>query len=85
MLASVGPPEPDVAPEEGSVPSLEDRGEIIAAVAEQTGVDPDLIVSLLALEPNHRNLHAWGARPSLRRDIDRLIEVALKKVPDAGS
>lgn len=45
----------------------------IDGVAASTGVDAALIVELLALESRHQNLHGWGARPQLRREIAEII------------
>lgn len=53
-----------------------ERDEIIRSVAGQQGVDADLILRLLALEAEHSNLHAYGARSKLRRAAEALIDDA---------
>ncbi len=49
---------------------------VVEQVASTTGVNADLIVELLNLEFRHQNLHGWGARPALRRDIAAIIDRA---------
>lgn len=49
---------------------------VVEQVATATGVSADLIVELLNLEFRHQNLHGWGARPALRRDIAAIIDRA---------
>jgi hypothetical protein len=46
----------------------------IELVSSQNGVSAETLRQLLALEESHRNLHTWGARPALRREIDAIIE-----------
>jgi hypothetical protein len=48
--------------------------DVIADVCATNQVDPELLLKLVELEPLHRNLHAYGARPKLRREIETLIE-----------
>ncbi len=49
----------------------------IEQVAGATGVPVDVIVDLLNLEYRHQNLHGWGARPQLRRDMAEIVNRAL--------
>ncbi|PZW40409.1 hypothetical protein C8P66_12448 [Humitalea rosea] len=51
--------------------------DVVEDVARKTGVSADLIVDLLNLERRHQNLHGWGARPALRRDISAILDRAL--------
>ena len=55
---------------------LTDRERIVEEVCGETGVDPALVLSLLALEDGHRNLHGYGARPRLRRAAEKIIDDA---------
>ncbi|NGP16528.1 hypothetical protein [Devosia aurantiaca] len=57
----------------------EGRAAIVAEVCAQEGVDPSFIEALLDLETEHGDLLAWGARPHLRRDVSRIVDLALKK------
>jgi hypothetical protein len=57
---------------------VKDHRELIVKVARVNGVAPELVEELLALEPQHANLHAWGARPALRRCLAEIIDNALK-------
>lgn len=50
---------------------------IIAEVASANGVGADLLSNLLALEKEFDNLHAWGARPALRRRMAELIDESI--------
>ena len=51
---------------------------LIDRVAAENGVSSDLVMSLLNLEATHANLHGWGARPALRREITQIIDAHLK-------
>lgn len=63
---------------------FEDHSDLIRRIAEDNAVPVDLIRKILELEPEFRNLHAWGARPALRRALAALIDDALPSgVPDA--
>ena len=63
---------------------FEDHSDLIRRIAEDNAVPVDLIRKILELEPKFRNLHAWGARPTLRRALAALVEDALPSgVPDA--
>lgn len=46
----------------------------IELVSSRNGVSALTLRRLLALEDDHRNLHSWGARPALRRDIEAIVE-----------
>lgn len=59
-----------------SMTRLTDRERIVREVCDDTGVDPALVLDLLALEDGHRNLHGYGARPKLRRAAERIIDTA---------
>jgi hypothetical protein len=65
-----------------SVEDFISREAIIRSVSEEQGVDPDLILELLALEPQHSNLHGYGARARLRRAAEALIDAAFAKLAD---
>lgn len=51
----------------------------VAQVAKKAGLSEDLLIELLNLEFQHPNLHAYGARPALRREIAKIIEAAFEK------
>lgn len=51
----------------------------IELVSSQNGVSAETLRQLLALEENHSNLHTWGARPALRRQIGAIIEADMAK------
>ncbi len=53
------------------------REKIVEDICRDRKIDPALIFELLALESEHRDLFAWGARPNLRRDIEKIVEKAL--------
>ncbi len=53
--------------------------DVVIEVAGKTGVPPELMIELLDLEPDHQNLHGWGARPALRRAITTIIDRALEQ------
>ncbi|WP_373461873.1 DNA modification system-associated small protein [Sphingomonas sp. SORGH_AS_0879] len=48
-------------------------------VSSRHGVPVRVLRRLLALEDDHRNLHGWGARPALRRDIAAVIEEEMRE------
>lgn len=58
--------------------SLQEFREEVEAVSRQNGVDPSVVLSLLALEERHQNLHGYGARGRLRRDMAAIVEEALR-------
>lgn len=63
---------------------FEEHSDLIRQIADSNGVPVDLIRQILELEPNYRNLHAWGVRPALRRALAALVDRALPSgVPDA--
>lgn len=51
--------------------------DVITSVCERNGVDPELVRGLLRLEARYPNLHGWGQRPALRRDMAALVDVSL--------
>jgi len=53
------------------------KQEIIAEVAGANGVSAEILRELLALEKEFDNLHAWGARPALRRRMAELIDASM--------
>ena len=59
------------------------REPTIRAVAEEKGVDPTLILSLLSLERDFANLHAHGARGKLRRAAEALVDASFATLPEA--
>jgi len=69
-----------------SVKLSEEYRSAVEAVALQTDLPVELLVELLDLESRHQNLHGWGARPALRREIatilDRAIEAGAARVVD---
>ena len=56
---------------------FEDHSELIRQIAHDNHVPASLIEAILNLEPSYRNLHAWGARPALRRALAELVEAAM--------
>lgn len=58
--------------------SLLQYSEEIQAVCAANGVSADLVRRLLGLEERYPNLHSWGARPRLRREIAQLLEESLR-------
>lgn len=55
---------------------FEEHKNLIREIAENNGVPVELVIQILELEPAYRNLHAWGARPALRRALVALVEAA---------
>lgn len=51
----------------------------IEEVATRMGVEAELIVELLNLQYRHQNLHGWGARPALRREVATIIDRAFQR------
>ena len=63
---------------------FEEHSDLIRQIAEDNEVPVELIRQILELEPKYRNLHAWGVRPALRRDLAALVDDALSSgVPGA--
>ena len=63
---------------------FEEHSDLIRQIADNNAVPVDLIRQILKLEPNYRNLHAWGVRPALRRALAALVDEALSsRAPDA--
>ena len=56
---------------------FEEHSDLIRRIAEENEVPVELIRQILELEPKYRNLHAWGARPALRRALATLVDEAL--------
>ena len=56
---------------------FEEHIDLIREIAENNEVPVELIQQVLELEPEFRNLHAWGARPALRRALAALVDDAL--------
>lgn len=50
----------------------------LASVCASNNVPEDVVRKILALEISHQNLHGWGARPALQRDINEIIDAALQ-------
>ena len=57
---------------------FEEHSDLICQIAKSNSVPVDLIRQILALEPTYRNLHAWGARPALRRTLAALVDEAFE-------
>lgn len=55
---------------------FEEHDNLIREIAENNEVPVELIRKILELEPTYRNLHAWGARPALRRALVALVDAA---------
>lgn len=53
---------------------FEDHPELIEAAAAANGVSADLVWRILRLEPEFRNLHAYGNRPPFRRKLAELVD-----------
>lgn len=51
--------------------------DVIVSVCERNGMDPDLVRALLALESSFPNLHGYGMRPALRREMARIIDTRI--------
>ena len=62
---------------------FEEHGELIREIAENNQVPVELIRQILELEPKYRNLHTWGTRPALRRELVGLVNAALSS-EDSG-
>ena len=60
---------------------FEEHIDLIREIAENNEVPVELIRQVLELEPEYRNLHAWGARPALRRALAALVDDALSSGP----
>ena len=54
-----------------------EHSDLIRKIAEDNEVPVDLIRQILELEPEYRNLHAWGTRPALRRALAALVDDTL--------
>ena len=63
---------------------LNDLDRIVREVAAEQAVDPELLIRLLRLEEEHRELHGWGARPRLRRAAEQILDAALAARRGAG-
>lgn len=50
----------------------------LASVCARHNVPEAVVRQILALETSHQNLHGWGARPALRRDINQIVDAALQ-------
>lgn len=57
--------------------SVEYRDAVNAA-AEKGEAPVEVLLELLQLENVHTNLHGWGARPALRRDVERILDSAIE-------
>lgn len=55
---------------------FEDHPELIADAARVNGVSEELILAILRLEPESRNLHGYGNRPAFRRRLLELVDKA---------
>ena len=69
--------------QEYSEVQFEEHSGLICQIAKEHSVPVDLIRQILELEPAYRNLHAWGARPALRRALAALVDKAFEsETPD---
>ena len=64
------------ASQEYSEVQFEEHSDLICQIAKDNSVPVELIRQILELEPTYRNLHAWGARPALRRALAALVDEA---------
>ena len=64
------------ASQEYSEVQFEEHSDLIRQIAKDNSVPVELIRRILELEPTYRNLHAWGARPALRRALAALVDEA---------
>jgi hypothetical protein len=55
------------------------QNEIVEKTCKERNTDPAIVFELLALEGEHKDLFAWGARPNLRRDIEKILEKELAR------
>jgi hypothetical protein len=53
--------------------------DLIEAIAARYEVPSEVIESLLGLEDEFRNLHAWGARPSFRARVNEIVDKWLRQ------
>lgn len=67
----------------GPVKQLKHYRDLIEAVAMRHEVSGEVIGSLLALEADFQNLHAYGARPNLRTRISEIIDKSVKQARGA--
>ena len=77
MLGGLEPATPSVqfgASQEYGEVQFEDHSDLISRIAKSNAVPVGLIRQILELEPTYRNLHAWGARPALRRALAALVD-----------
>lgn len=56
-----------------------DKRDLIEMVAAKHEISAEVIESLLDLENDFRNLHAYGARPQFRSRIEEIIDAALER------
>ena len=71
------------ASQEYSEVQFEEHRDLICQIAKEHSVPVELIRQILELEPTYRNLHAWGARPALRRALAALVDKAFEsETPD---
>ncbi len=68
----------------GALLRYEDHRDLIDRVTTANNVEPDLVMELLALEAKHSNLHGWGARPALRRDLSTIMDAHLAAIAGAA-
>ncbi|MES0050609.1 DNA modification system-associated small protein [Mesorhizobium sp. M0053] len=61
------------------------RAKIVDEICRERQTDPAIVLELLALESEHRDLFSWGARPNLRRDIEKIVEKELALRREASS
>ena len=66
------------ASQEYSEVQFEEHSDLICQIAKEHSVPVELIRQILELEPMYRNLHAWGARPALRRALAALVDEAFE-------
>lgn len=64
-------------PERGrALKGVLEHDDLIVSVCARHGTDPDVVRALLALEADFPNLHGWGQRPSLRREMARIMDAS---------
>lgn len=70
----------------GQIPvrNVDDFRHLIEAVAVRNEVPAEVIEGLLALEDEFNNLHAWGARASLKARVNVILDKALHQARQAA-
>jgi DNA sulfur modification protein DndC len=62
---------------------LERHRELVEEIAARNEVPAEVLDSLLGLENEFQNLHAWGAKANLKSRISEIVERAIKQSDEA--